>query len=93
MSVVKRLVQRAIALAAVAAFVLLGALVVNGVASSVSPAKGDSLAKTKPFNQQLFERGRHIFRFDTFGDQAFWGGQLRLHQAIAGAKTAVSGQA
>src|SRR6188472_649831 len=86
MSVVKRLVQRAIALAAVAAFVLLGALVVNGVASSVSPAKGDSLAKTKPFNQQLFERGRQIFRFDTFGDQAFWGGQLRLHQAIAGAK-------
>ena len=89
MSVVKRLVQRAIALAAVAAFLLLGALVVNGVASSVStasPPKGNSLAKTKPFNQQLFERGRQIFRFDTFGDQAFWGGQLRLHQAIAGAK-------
>ena len=59
MSVVKRLVQRAIALAGVAAFVLLGALVVNGVASSVSPAKGDSLAKTKPFNQQtLVEGGR-----------------------------------
>jgi hypothetical protein len=89
MSVVKRLVQRAIALAAVAAFLLLGALVVNGVASSVStpsPAKGNSLAKTKSFNQQLFERGRQIFRFDTFGDQAFWGGQLRLHQAIAGAE-------
>jgi hypothetical protein len=30
------------------------------------------------------ERGKDIFRFDTFGDQAFWGGQLRLHQAIAG---------
>ena len=29
-------------------------------------------------------RGRKIFRFDTFGDQAFWGGTLRLHQAIAG---------
>jgi len=28
--------------------------------------------------------GRHTFRFDTFGDEAFWGGQLRLHQAIAG---------
>jgi hypothetical protein len=89
MSVVKRLVQRAIALAAVAAFLLLAALVVNGVASSVStpsPVKGNSLAKTKSFNQQLFERGRQIFRFDTFGDQAFWGGQLRLHQAIAGAE-------
>jgi cytochrome c2 len=30
------------------------------------------------------EAGRQIFRFDTFGDEAFWGGALRLHQAIAG---------
>src|SRR5512140_503282 len=30
------------------------------------------------------KNGRNIFRFDTFGDQAFWGGTLRLHQAIAG---------
>jgi hypothetical protein len=29
-------------------------------------------------------RGREIFRFDTFGDQAFWGGQLGLHQTIKG---------
>ncbi len=28
--------------------------------------------------------GRKIFRFDTFGDQAFWGGTLGLHRAIAG---------
>jgi len=28
--------------------------------------------------------GRRIFRYDTFGDQAFWGDALRLHQAIAG---------
>ena len=27
--------------------------------------------------------GRGIFRFDTFGDEAFWGGQLRLHEALA----------
>src|SRR5262245_9747711 len=30
------------------------------------------------------ERGRFIFRQDTFGDQAFWGGKLHLHRAIAG---------
>jgi hypothetical protein len=30
-------------------------------------------------------QGREVFRFDTFGDQAFWGGTLRLHQAIEGA--------
>src|SRR5262245_50446249 len=29
--------------------------------------------------------GRRIFRYDTFGDQAFWGDALKLHQAIAGA--------
>jgi hypothetical protein len=33
---------------------------------------------------QLVNQGRHIFRFDTFGDQAFWGGKLKLHQAIEG---------
>jgi hypothetical protein len=34
--------------------------------------------------QAKFEHGREIFRSDTFGDEAFWGGQLKLHQAIAG---------
>jgi hypothetical protein len=28
--------------------------------------------------------GRQIFRYETFGDEAFWGGKLKLHQAIAG---------
>ena len=35
---------------------------------------------------QQVARGRNTFRFDTFGDQDFWGGALRLHEAIAGAK-------
>jgi hypothetical protein len=32
------------------------------------------------------ERGRRIFRQDTFGNQVFWGDSLRLHRAIAGSK-------
>jgi hypothetical protein len=32
----------------------------------------------------MIEEGRHTFRYDTFGDEDFWGGQLRLHEAIAG---------
>ncbi|HEY3045622.1 MAG TPA: hypothetical protein VGJ39_16440 [Vicinamibacterales bacterium] len=36
--------------------------------------------------QRLIEEGRRIFRYDTFGDEAFWGDQLKLHQAIVGAK-------
>jgi hypothetical protein len=30
-------------------------------------------------------QGQQIFRFDTFGDEQFWGGQLHLNQAIAAA--------
>jgi len=32
----------------------------------------------------LVTLGRQTFRFDTFGDQAFWGDALKLHQAIEG---------
>lgn len=31
------------------------------------------------------QQGRQVFRFDTLGDQAFWGDTLKLHQAIEGA--------
>jgi hypothetical protein len=34
---------------------------------------------------RMIEDGRRTFRYDTFGDQAFWGGALKLHRAIAGA--------
>ena len=32
----------------------------------------------------LVSQGRQIFRFDTFGDEAFWGDKLQLHLAIEG---------
>ena len=35
-------------------------------------------------NGTLFREGRHIFRDDTFGDEAFWGDALKLHLALAG---------
>jgi hypothetical protein len=34
---------------------------------------------------ERIKRGRRTFRFDTFGDEVFWGGTLQLHKAIAGA--------
>jgi len=34
--------------------------------------------------RNLIEEGRQIFRYDTFGDEAFWGDQLQLHEAIQG---------
>ena len=36
-------------------------------------------------SEALVEQGRQTFRFDTFGDQDFWGGVLGLHKAIEGA--------
>src|SRR5215468_8929734 len=36
--------------------------------------------------RQFLVHGRQTFRFDTFGDEAFWGDTLKLHQAIEGAK-------
>ena len=36
--------------------------------------------------RQRIDEGRQIFRFDTFGDEAFWGDSLKLHLAIEGAK-------
>ena len=33
---------------------------------------------------RMLVEGRRTFRFDTFGDEDFWGGTLRLHEAILG---------
>ena len=35
---------------------------------------------------QMLDQGRHTFRFDTFGDQDFWGGTLQLHKALEGSQ-------
>lgn len=35
---------------------------------------------------RMIAEGKHTFRYETFGDEAFWGDTLKLHQAIAGAK-------
>jgi hypothetical protein len=37
-------------------------------------------------SQELVNQGKQTFRFDTFGDEAFWGDTLQLHKAIEGAK-------
>jgi mono/diheme cytochrome c family protein len=36
--------------------------------------------------ERMVEQGRAIFRFDTYGSEAFFGGALQLHKAIAGQK-------
>jgi cytochrome c peroxidase len=34
----------------------------------------------------MLDQGRHTFRYNTFGDQDFWGGTLQLHQALEGSQ-------
>jgi cytochrome c peroxidase len=83
-----RRIARLLAVSAgAAALVLLAGVIVNGTRSALS-ARND--AGSQPAYQasanKLFRQGRRIFRYDTFGDQAFWGGALQLHKAIEGAK-------
>jgi len=56
-------------------------------ATVVSQKTGSGFEQQVEQNRaQMFQQGKHIFRFDTFGDEAFWGDTLHLHQAIAGEK-------
>ena len=41
---------------------------------------------TRANSERLYCQGQKIFRYDTFGSEAYWGGQLRLHEAILGEK-------
>jgi hypothetical protein len=36
--------------------------------------------------RRMLDEGCRVFRFETFGDEAYWGDTLKLHRAIAGAK-------
>ena len=53
----------------------------NHAAAAAAPANDQQINNNM---QAMFNQGRQIFRYDTFGDEAFWGDTLHLHQAIAG---------
>jgi hypothetical protein len=40
---------------------------------------------------QMIQEGRQTFRYDTFGDEAFWGDALKLHRGLAGEKLGGNG--
>lgn len=63
-------------------------LLVSTVSITRSARAGEKNQRHNPAVQnaiQKVQQGQQIFRFDTFGDQAFWGDTLKLHQAIEGA--------
>jgi hypothetical protein len=56
------------------------------IAFAAGPAPQGVDAENMRYAQGLLEQGRKIFRYDTFGSEAFWGDALGLHKAIAGEK-------
>jgi len=57
------------------------------LAAVSKPARHRKQVRAHPAQaaQSMVRQGRQIFRHDTFGDEAFWGGTLQLHRAIEGA--------
>jgi hypothetical protein len=71
----------AFAAGAVVAVVCLVAL--DGPSDSAGAARDpDPAFATRTLD--VLREGQKTFRFDTFGDEAFWGDTLRLHEAIEG---------
>ncbi len=58
----------------------------KAAAPASSPAPSGFDAAISKNAQKMIAEGRQIFRYDTFGDEAFWGDTLKLHRAIAGEK-------
>src|ERR1051326_4909229 len=75
---------------------IIAALVIGTWGFSQSPTRkpmirtgGKPLVTRDPIiinRANMITEGRNTFRFDTFGDQAFWGSTLRLHEAIEGSQ-------
>jgi hypothetical protein len=80
MGAVKRLLVASMTLLA-GGFVLyaLGVAIVGTVDAFNRPSAD---AQNRAESDKLFTEGKQIFRFDTFGDEAFWGEQLRLHETV-----------
>src|SRR5687767_9278682 len=56
----------------------------NTLDMSGDPDEFDDAIKEN--SKELFDKGKAVFRFETFGDEVFWTDQLQLHKAIADEK-------
>ena len=61
-------------------------------ASDMSGRPGEFDDDIEKNANDLFEKGKAIFRFETFGDEVFWTDQLQLHKAIADEKHGGTGK-
>jgi hypothetical protein len=61
-------------------------LLITMMASAAPPDDRDFDGEIARHAQAMLSDGKTIFRYDTFGSEAFWGDALQLHKAIAGDK-------
>ena len=61
-------------------------LFVAVMAFAAPPSKTVVDAENARYAQTMLDEGRKIFRYETFGSEAFWGDALQLHKAIVGEK-------
>ena len=87
-----RLILAERGLARIALVLFAAAITVVFVGTRDSWAEGEDRGKTTASERQtdanaqrMLDEGKQTFRFDTFGDEAFWTDALQLHRAIAGA--------
>src|SRR5437867_1326916 len=57
----------------------------SGQSDQTSASSSDPDDRIRDNASTMIAEGRRTFRFDTFGDEAFWGDTLQLHKAIEGA--------
>jgi hypothetical protein len=74
------------ALATAAVLVSDGGAVGQQSTRQVVPAGAPIDRSVRDNVEHLLAEGMQIFRYDTFGSEDFWGGQVKLHQAIEGEK-------
>ena len=56
--------------------------VVTNPAVKAQAVRGDFDSAVDRNSERLMREGKQIFRYDSFGSEAFWGDQLQLHKAI-----------
>ncbi len=56
------------------------------LSAAVLAASVGTALDSKPGAAKAIDQGRQTFRYDTFGDEAFWGDTLKLHTAIEGSR-------
>jgi hypothetical protein len=75
----KRMGGAAIALI-FALLLAVGLLTLPTGSTAVDTTSDDAVGRNA---SEMLTQGRQIFRYDTFGDEVFWGETLKLHEAVA----------